>query len=79
MFKKKRSGKMVDITMTRDYITKNILNNHVFVEESIITYDSNNSPIIPFDYKVYVITGIFKKSIVFSNKNIAFYFMFIIR
>ena len=69
VFKKKRSGKMVDITMTRDYITKNILNNHVFVEESIITYDSNNSPIIPFDYKVYVINNEYK-IVVEINRNV---------
>ena len=58
LFKKKRRGKLVDIVMTKDYIIKNLLlKEKVLVEESLITLDLKNKPLIPINYKILVINN----------------------
>lgn len=69
LFKKKSKGKMVDIQMSKQYIIDNLLNKDIIVEELLLKTSIVNKPIIPIDYKVYVINNKWRFITVFDRNH----------
>ena len=58
LFKKPRQGKPATAYMSKESIVSElIVGKEVLVEESLLTFNSEQEPVIPHDYKVYVINN----------------------